>query len=257
MSTHDCRWATEVLLGEAPAPADSARFDAEVAACAECSALVDSLGEIDALAESLPMLTVPDALSERTLAAVTAELAPPPRVSRGRRLAWAGGLALAAAAVLAVMPSSQTPAPPERLVARGAVESPPSLSLKVAVDSGEGLVRHRRDRAYPVGTAVRFRVDLDRPAHVGLVRLTSHGAEEVARWHLQHGGDLTLDGAPLLWTLEEGEHDAIFVVVAANAPLPDNLASQWGAVSGTLSEADPCVGLPERTCDHRLVRVVP
>jgi hypothetical protein len=266
---HDCDWAVAVLTGEAPPPAgDPVRFESEVRACPECSALAESLDDIDTLAASLPELTVPAELSQRTLGLVLAEMdrpapaaAPARPVSpmRRRLLVFAGGLSIAAAALLVIWPDGPSPAPPERLVARGNQTALPTVSLKVAIDDGQALSRHRRDQAYPAGTRVQFRVGLDQPAEVALLRVDDHGVQEVTRASLHTGDhDLQLGSAPLAWQVEPGEQDAHFVVLAGpEGSIPPDVSAVVRGGSATVDDTGPCARVTALACDERLLRVSP
>ena len=271
-SSHDCAWAEAVLLGEAPAPTGAeaeAALKAAILACPECAALAESLGELDVLAGSLPDLVVPPELSRRTLAQVQHEMtegaAPPvigPARSSGRRrslLYVVGGLAMAAAATLVVMPQGPTPAPPERLVARGSATALPTVSLKMAVHDNAGLKRHRMDQQYPSGTRVQFRVGLDQSADVALLRVGADRTEVVTRTTLQQGDqDLLLGATPLAWEIEPGEESAHFVVLAAPAGgLPDDLTGIVAQGAGTVDAREPCAGVTALACDQRLLQVSP
>ena len=265
-SPHDCAWAEAVLTGESPPLlGDPAGFEAGVAACPDCAALAAALHDIDALATTLPELTVPHELSRRTLHAVLDELDPGSRAQRrAPRQRWpslvlVGGLSIAAAALLAVWPQGPAPAPPERLVARGSATAMPTVSLKVAVDDGHGLERHRRDQRYPTGTQVRFRVGLDRPADVALVRVSPKGRQVLTRSSLSSGDhDLTLDGSPLAWEVEPGEDDARFVLLAApSGRLPADPSAAVATGSGALESTDLCDHVTAFACDERLLQVSP
>lgn len=262
---HDCAYAEAVLIGEAPPPfGDTGAFEAGIRECPDCSALADALADVDALAASLPELTVPEDLSRRTLDHVLDEMAPTPVVRPPHRQKWpfyvlAGGMSLAATMLLTILPRGPSPAPPERLVARGGTTALPSVSLKVAVDDGKGLARHRRDRQYPVGSRVQFRVGLDRPADVALVRVDEAGAQLVARTSLQSGDhDLNLGNAPLAWEVEPGEADAHFVVIAGpSGSLPDDPTAAVGAGSATVDDTGVCARVTSLACDERLFQVSP
>ncbi len=250
--THDCTYTQAVLTGDAPQPRDRGAFDAGMVACKDCKALFDALNDIQCLAETLPPLAVPPALSQKTLAAVRAEMRPK------RRWAPVLSLVVAAAAAWAVwVDTPPAPAPAERLVARGSDLAPPHIALKVAVDEGNGLQRHRRDTAYAPGTAVRFRVDLDRPANVVLLRVDTAGAAVVVSHPLPEGEhDIQLGSAPLSWNIEANDADAQFVVLAAppDAALDDSL-SRVQPFSGADEEASVCAVFAHLGCDERLLRV--
>jgi len=266
----DCAWAQAVLLGEAPFPVgDQTALEAAIRSCPECSALADSLNEIDELAVSLPELVVPQDLSRRTLKMVQAEmktgaapisLAPPVRRSRRKPMLWlAGGLSMAAAAMLAVLPGDPAPAPAERLVARGSATSLPTVSLKVAINDGQQLQRHRSDQSYPAGTRVQFRVGLDQAAEVALVRVGSDSVDIVTRASLDHGDhDLQIGRSPLAWEVEAGEGNAHFVVLAGpQGSIPDDLTAVIGQDSDTVGSSGPCAHVTALACDERLLRVSP
>jgi len=265
---HDCAYAEAVLLGESPYPLGGvADFEVGVADCPTCAELSEALSEIDVLAADLPDLIVPAELSERTLEAVLVEMAPEPAVRTGppKRQKWpfallAGGLA-AAVALVVLIPSGPAPAPPERLVARGSAEALPSVALKVAVDEGKGLERHRRDAAYGSGTRVQFRVALDRPADIALVRVDGQSAQVVTTATLDAGdSDLVVGARPLAWEVEPGESDARFVLLAApSGALPDDPASGLSFDPATVGEpaGSVCAGVGHLACDERLLRIQP
>ena len=264
----ECAYIEAVLLGEAPFPeGDDDAFYAKVAQCPSCSELSAALAQIDTLAAELPELTVPAALSERTLQAVLDEMPPeratpvrPPRRQRWPFAVLVGGLA-AASALVVMQPSGPSPAPPERLVARGSGDALPSVALKVAVDSGQGLERHRRDAAYRSGTRVQFRVTLDRPADVALVRVDSTSAKVVTTGTLAAGdSDLKMGPHPLAWEVEPGESDARFVLLAAPAGgLPADPASGLAFDPATIAApaGSVCATVGHLACDERLLRIQP
>ncbi len=265
---HDCVYAEAVLLGESPSPAGmQTDFDAGVSSCEACADLAASLAEVDDLAASLPDLEMPEELSKRTLEAVLAEMAPSSTapVRRPVRQKWpfamiAGGLA-AAMALIVAWPGAPAPAPPDRLVARGSGAALPTVALKVAVDEGSGLERHRRDAAYPSGTKVQFRVALDRPADVALVRVDGSGAEVVTTATLTAGDfDLQMGAHPLAWQVEPGESDARFVILAApEGQLPKDPTGIVSVDPATVSQpsGSVCAGVGHLGCDERLLRVQP
>jgi len=264
---HDCAYAEAVLLGESPVPVGVLTdFEAGVSSCDACTDLAAALAEIDVLAADLPDLEVPAELSKRTLEAVLAEMAPsaaPVRRSTHQKWPFAmivGGLAAAMALVVA-WPGGPSPAPPDRLVARGSGDILPTVALKVAVDEGTGLERHRRDAAYPSGTKVQFRVALDRPADVALVRVDGSGAEVVTTATLTAGdSNLQMGAQPLAWQVEPGESDARFVLLAApSGTLPEDPASGLSVDPATLSEpaGSVCARVGHLACDERLLRVQP
>jgi hypothetical protein len=266
----DCAWAQAVLLGEAPFPVgDQSALEAAIRSCPDCAALADSLNEIDALAASLPELVVPKALSRRTLEMVQAEmktgaapisLAPPARRSRRRPMLWlAGGLSMAAAAMLAVQPGEPEPAPVDRLVARGSATALPTVSLKVAISDGQELQRHRSDQTYPAGTRVQFRVGLDQAADVALVRVGSDSVDIVTRTSLEHGDhDLQIGTSPLAWEVETGEGNAHFVILAGpQGSMPDDLTAVIEDGSEIVDASGPCAHITALACDERLLRVSP
>lgn len=269
---HDCEWVEAVLLGEAPAPTRHlASFEAGIDGCPSCSALASSLADIDTLAGDLPELVVPAELSKQTLQAVLDELTAAPEVGssssasrKGPARRWplaliAGGLSVAAAAMLTVWPTGPSPAPPERLVARGNATSLPAVSLKVAVDDGTGLMRHRRGETYPAGTRIQFRVGLDQAADVALVRIDGSGSEVVARSSLQGGEhDLQLGSTPLAWEVEPGERDAHFVVLAGpSGSLPEDPRQVVPAGAGTVDDTGVCAQVTALSCDERHFQVSP
>ncbi len=269
-NTPDCAWVRAVLTGEAPYPTDDpAALEAGIRACPECAELAEALAEVDQLAASLPELAVPEDLSRRTLEMVQAQMQPgtglgvlhgPQRRARRGPILWvAGGVSLAAAALLAVQPGAPEPAPAERLVARGSATSLPTVFLKVAIDDGVLLQRHRSDQSYPVGTRIQFRIGLDQDADVALVRVGSDSVDILTRTTLEHGDhELRLGASPLAWEVEAGEGSAHFVVLAGpRGSMPDDLDAVVGHGAGTLDAAGPCARVTALACDARLLRVSP
>lgn len=265
---YDCDYIESVLLGESPFPeGEEAGFYAALESCPTCIELSSALNEVDALAGDLPELKVPAMLSQRTLDAVLAQMAPEPAMQARppRRHKWpfavlVGGLA-AASALVVMQPTGPSPAPPERLVARGSAEALPSVALKVAVDSGEGLERHRRDATYRSGTRVQFRVTLDRPADVALVRVDGSSAQVVTTTKLIAGdSDLKMGVHPLAWEVEPGESDARFVLLAApSGALPDDPTSglTFDPATVAMPAGSVCATVGHLACDERLLRIQP
>jgi hypothetical protein len=174
-------------------------------------------------------------------------------------LALVGGLSMAAAAMLVIQPNKPAPAPPERLVARGNATSLPTVSLKVAVDEGNGLARHRRNQRYRAGTRIQFRVALDQPADVALLRIDETGSQLVTRTQLQGGDhDIKLGDTPLAWEVEQGEQDAHFVVLAGPAgSLPSDVDAAIPTGTATLEAGGVCGQVTALACDERLFQVSP
>ncbi len=250
-----CEHVRAVLSGEAPA----VPVEAHLAACPDCRAFAEELAAVDAAARALPEIPPPEPLVAATWAAVEAEMAPP---RRARRWAWAGaGLALAAAALLAVRAPDPAPADPGTLVPRGSGEDLPAIELQAAVASGGRAARLARGAAVRPGETVYFRVHLDRPAWVGLVRLDAGGARLVHAGPVAAGaGELAAEGRPLGWRVEPGEGDAVFAVIAAPSALSPQRVED--ALSGAYDADDPrracraAASLGAR-CDAVAVKVAP
>jgi len=240
----------------------------------------DDVEAIDSLARSLPTLSVPDELLARTRAAMAVELdaagagaAPevtPARIDaevvplRPRRVGWSLGAVAALAAaglVFILVPRAPAPAPPDRLVERGAGDRLPDVALKVAVRDGRATRRHDPGVPVAVGTQLYFRVGVDQDAELALVRVDGRGAVIVHAQGASAGeADLTLEDAPLAWAVESGEGDAVFALLASGEPI--DRAAIEAALGDTddSSDADSvcqaALALGTR-CDATVVKVNP
>lgn len=259
-----CEHTQAVLQGEAPLVDTTDHLTG----CDDCTALAAQLEQIDVAAQVLPLPRVPADLLAATRAAMAAEirleaaldaLSPPPvpadllattraAVSaaaagaqprpdnvvplwrRGR--VWAG-LAAAAAVLLLVIPPETTPADPDTLIEKGFGSAHTDVALGVAVQSGSSTARLRVDRRYDPGDVLYFRSSTDRASEVLLVRIDAAGAAVIHQEQLD-AGELDL---PLSWTLETGEGDAIFALLASSEPVES--ARLESALSETWPEP-PC-----------------
>jgi hypothetical protein len=241
-----CEHTRAVLTGEAP-PTDSTDHLRD---CADCAALAEELAAIDASGRALPAPPVPDDLIAATRAAMAGEVAlehalsalPLPPVPDDliaatraamaaelagedtasdnvvplwrRRSLWAA-VAVAASVLLLIRPPTISPADPADLIEKGAGGARPDVALGVAVRSGDSTARLRLDRRYAPGDVLYFRSSTDRASEVLLVRIDAEGADVIH--HDQLGpGERDL---PLSWTLESGEGDAIFALLAGSGPV--------------------------------------
>lgn len=135
-----------------------------------------------------------------------------------RRAAWAalaGGVALAAAVLLAVRPGPER-GDPATMVPRGVGEAAPTLTLRVAVRTAQGLARLDPTRAYAPGDTLQFRVTASAPTEIALTR------DGAPLWRgTVPAGDTDL---PVGWSFEPGEGPAIFRIegagVAAEVRVP-------------------------------------
>ncbi|MFT5684209.1 MAG: hypothetical protein ACI8RZ_005150 [Myxococcota bacterium] len=241
-----CDHTRAVLQGEAPLVDTTDHLTG----CADCSALAAELLAVDAAMRSLMPPAVPADLlaitrtamaEEVVLEAALATLNPPPvpadllaatRAAMAAEVAgrrpvpdnvvplwrrgrlWAG-LAAAAALVLLITPPTTAPADPDSLFEKGVGGARPDVALGVAVQSGDSTTRLRADRRYAPGDVLFFRSSADRTAEVILVRIDATGAAVIHQDQV-NPGDQDL---PLSWTLESGEGDAIFALVASSEPV--------------------------------------
>lgn len=267
-----CDHVIAVLDGEAPAVAVAAHLEtcASCRAHADALAEVDALAgelpelelpselaletwellELELAASALPELEPPADLIDRTLAAMEAEqlVAASSKaetvgkadtrgvVVQGPWLRRVGGGALAllvAALALVVVLPTEGPADLDRLVERGVGERLPEVSLKVAVEHGGTVARHRLDQRYPAGDTLYFRAQVDQPAWLALVRVDRQGATLVHAEQVDAGEvDLRLGEAPLAWRIEAGESDAVFALVATvGERAPSELVSGLASVN--------------------------
>ena len=227
-----CDHTRAVLTGESPWLDPTPHLSG----CTDCSAFDADLRAIDDAFMALPVPEVPADLVAATRAAMAAEVVVVPL--RRRRWAW-GGLAAAAAAVLVIgLPPAQPPADPATLIEKGLGETQPEISLQVAVQSGESTARMRLGHSYDPGDVLYFRSSTDRSAEVLLLRLD---AANTTRLHHEPVGPGAMD-LPLSWTLESGEGDAVFALLAAEGTIDvhgveDVLSDSW--------PDDPCQSLAE------------
>ena len=230
----DCEHTRAVLQGEAPL----VETTDHLASCDDCTALVAQLEEVDSAAQELPLPRVPADLLATTRAAVAAEVAGAQPAQDNvvplwrRSRVWAG-LAAAAAVFLLVIPPETAPADPDNLIEKGVGGARPDVALGVAVQSGDSTARLRVDQRYAPGDVLYFRSSTDRASEVLLVRIDAAGAAVIHQDQLS-AGELDL---PLSWTLETGEGDAIFALLASSEPVePAHIES---ALSKTWPEP-PC-----------------
>ncbi len=188
---------------------------------------------LDARFGTLPVLAPPPGLAEATLSAVMVEIsadnepvAPILSLDHARRrprlpVALGAGLALAAGALLALLPPRHAPADPADLVERGVGERLPAVALKVAVLPPDGApARLSREARYAEGDTLYFRASVDAQAWLTLVRVDARGATVFHQQALPPGeADLALAEGPLAWRLEAGEGDALFAILASSQPL--------------------------------------
>ena len=155
-----------------------------------------------------PAVEVPPELAAATLAAVEA----PPRRSRW----WWAAVPVAAAAglVLAVKPDPVGDV--SQMVPRGVDSRPVVVDLKMAVGQGGEVQRVEAGAAYGAGAQLFFRVATDLRAQVALVRVHEGGGELLHETVVEGELDLGLDGEQLVWTVDAGDPDSLFAVVAAD-----------------------------------------
>lgn len=158
--------------------------------------------ELDARFDYMREMEPPPALQERTLALLRQERA---REQRGRwALPAAGGLALAASALLLLRGPTATTAEPGQLVARGSSEISAQIGLKVAVRRAGGVERFQSGARYQPGDTLQFRVFSQDPGQVTLRRngvVLYQGAVQAGETDL-----------PVGYTLEAGEGASTFLV---------------------------------------------
>lgn len=260
-----CEHVRAVLQGESPLVDTTDHL----AVCDDCAMLAAQLEQLDVAAQALPLLRAPDRLLAATRAAMAAEvrleaaldaLSPPPvpadllaatrdavamEAARAQPLPdnvvplwrrgriWAG-LAAAAAVLLLVIPPETTPADPDSLIEKGGGGGAyTDLALSIAVQSGSSTARLRMDRRYAPGDVLYFRSSTDRASEVLLVRIDAAGAAVIHQEQVA-AGEVDL---PLSWTLESGEGDAIFALLASSEPIAS--ARVESALSLTWPES-PC-----------------
>lgn len=182
-----------------------------------------------ALEDAIHALTppaVPAALRAETKAAMSAEASDNVVPLWRRRRAW-GGLAAAAAVLLLLRPPTTDVGDPSQFIEKGDGTALPDVALGVAVQSGQSTERLRADRRYVPGDVLYFRSSTDRTATVLLVRIDESGADVIH--HEQLGSGST--DLPLSWTIEPGEGDAFFALLASSDPLQDtpieSVLSTW------------------------------
>lgn len=161
--------------------------------------------EFDTRFSSLGGIEPPDHVVRDTLRAVAQERA---RARWGRISIFAGGgLALAAAAMIAVMAPQVQHAPV--LVTRGVGDVIPSLDLRVAVKQGDQVSRFAAGEHYAAGATLVFRVSTSEAMDLVLSR------DGATLWsgHVETG-DTDL---PVAYALEAGEGAATFAVSGAGA----------------------------------------
>ena len=245
-----CESTRAILQGESP-PTDVTE---NLCRCQDCRALEQSLLAVDAAFTALPPppipaevlaaaraelqaeinleaalheLTtppVPPTLRAQTQAAMTAEAADNV-VPLWRRSSIWGGLAAAAALLLLLQPSPPDAGDPAGFIEKGDGMARPDLALGVAVQSGQATERLRANRRYAPGDVLYFRSSTDRTATVLLMRIDASGADVI---HHEQLGPGSID-LPLSWTLEPGESDAFFALLASSAPI------QSDAIAAALS----------------------
>ena len=256
-----CESIRAVLLGESP-PVDVSEH---LSSCPSCRALEQELLAVDAAFAALPLPTVPaellatvraelqaeialedalqtltpppvpPALRDQTRAAMTAETSDNVVPLWRRRSAW-GGLAAAAALLLLLRPPAADVGDPARFIEKGDGTALTDVALGVAVQSGHATERLRADRRYAPGDVLYFRSSTDRTATVLLVRIDASGADVI---HHEQLGSGSID-LPLSWTLEPGEGDAFFALLASSEPI------QTGAIEPVLST------WPQPPCEQAL-----
>ncbi|MEC7949223.1 MAG: hypothetical protein VX265_16760, partial [Myxococcota bacterium] len=249
------------------------------------------IASLDALARSLPPLRVPAALVAETQAAMRAEVeASRPRegfaaVARGepsavpageaprsrrtgalhpRRVLWPASMvmAMAAGALVFLAPSADpVPAPADRLIERGVGERLPDVSLKVAVKNRDETRRHDPTRAVGEGDQLYFRVRVDQAAELKLVRVDGDGAAVIHATGSAAGeSDLRIEGMPVAWSVEAGEEDAVFAVLASGEGLTvDRVEAALGAADVARDADAVCRSalLLGARCDATIVKVDP
>lgn len=227
----DCL-ALDALFADLPPPQVPADLIAQTRAD---MALEVAAGQLSTPAVPADLVAQTRAAMAAEIAAGSAEARPPDnvvplwqRISRSRPVLV--GLSMAAAALLFVSLTGPqiSPADPDSLVEKGAGGTLPDVSLNVAVRSGDSTARLSQERRYAPGDVLYFRTTADRPADVLLVRLDVQGAEVIH--HSQQSSGAT--DLPLSWTLESGETDAAFALVAGVEPIAADaveaaLADTW------------------------------
>lgn len=246
---------------------------------------------LDALVRSLPSLRVPPAVVAETRSAMRVEvekshlqqgavasaergpLAAPlggePQVGRKgvlptRRVAWTVGmvLAMAAGVLVFIAPSTEpVPAPADRLIARGVGGRLPDVSLKVAVKNLDETRRHDPTRAVAPGDELYFRVRVDQAAELKLVRVDDGGAAVIHAHESAAGeADLLVQGLPVAWSVEAGERDAVYAILASGEELAtDQVEAALGATDVARDAASVCRSalLLGARCDATIVKVDP
>jgi hypothetical protein len=236
-----CDHVQAVLAGEAP----YVPVDEHLRTCEACRAFQASLDAVDALVPTLPAVPVPPDLVTATLAAMQREMIREQDGALGggseRRSRWpwtlGTGLALAAAALLFLIPRGPGRGDLDEMIVRGpAGDEVPQLDWKLAVVRGAAraggaeVERFHRERTYVAGDQLEFRIDADRPASVVVLRVGTGGVET---FHHQAvgAGDVQLGAA---WELEPEDDRATFVLLSSAQPPDEALLAE---VEARLSEA--------------------
>jgi hypothetical protein len=237
--------AGQLAPGDAEAIADHLR-----AGCHECEALLAASGA-DAVDGRVDLALA--GLARRSAAGSDLEFArierrlrdstPSPAPRRGRR-AWralsagiAAALAVAGVTALFVRGTQR----PGWDGLKGAA-APAAVHLRaVAVDprAGGALRQVASGDVVSARGVLEFALELDRPAHVALVRLPATGASEVI-WQGAVGpgrSHVTVDGRPAAYPLAGLAGRQRFVAVASEDPLPDD-AGVRAAASGAARVPD-------------------